>query len=113
MLSEYFERVRQAISTSQLSTHVGSFFPYSASVLDPWTGFYATRPLLKKRIREAEAALRTAELLQATALLNGLNSTHHEKQIVSARVRVYLMKGSIFLPVRTPTLTVYLLSAIL
>lgn len=90
--------MREALAASRatLHTHVGSFLPYSASILDPWTGFYATRPLLKKRIREAEAALRAAEIAQAGAMLKGQNSTQLEQQLTNARVcsyRVYTTVG--------------------
>jgi hypothetical protein len=84
--------VREALpSTASLATHVGSFLPYSASVLDPWTGFYATRPRLKKLIRETEAALRTAEVLQASAFFKGLTSRALESQLSDARVLAPLL----------------------
>jgi len=48
---------------------VGDFFPYNDKfIMTYWSGYFSTRPVLKKRIREAEALARTADVTLASAL---------------------------------------------
>jgi len=43
------------------------FFPYNKATGNIWGGFYTTRPLLKRKIRQGEALVRAAETLHALA----------------------------------------------
>jgi alpha-mannosidase II len=66
-VSDYFRAFEaQRDSQPPLPTFSGDFFPYSdiyvAGRPAYWTGFYGTRPFWKKLYREAESALRGAEI---------------------------------------------------
>ncbi|CAG9324132.1 aman-3 [Blepharisma stoltei] len=62
--SEYFEAVRK--ENVRFSVYRGDFFPYRVFRGEPrsiyWTGYYTTRPLLKKLIWEAHSLARAAEI---------------------------------------------------
>lgn len=71
-LSEYFAEVRSWASTSdtKFPLFMGDFFPYADNEDSYWTGFYTTRPFLKKLSRQVQPALRSAEAVYALARAN-------------------------------------------
>ena len=64
-LTDYFSAVRERMS--QFSTLTGDFHVYSDVFSDGnpayWSGYYSTRPFLKKLSRQLAAKLRSAEIL--------------------------------------------------
>ena len=64
-LTDYFNAVHQRIS--RFDSLVGDFFVYSdvfsEGVPAYWSGYFSTRPYMKKLSRELEASLRSAEIL--------------------------------------------------
>jgi alpha-mannosidase len=64
-LTDYFNAVHAR--TAKFDTLTGDFFVYSDVFSDGvpayWSGYYSTRPFMKKMSRELEASLRTAEIL--------------------------------------------------
>ena len=68
-LSEYFRAVLSENRT--YSVYEGDFYPYISHTTGykrTWTGFYSSRPALKKKIFEAHSLVRAAEL--SAALIN-------------------------------------------
>ncbi|KAF0718247.1 Aste57867_1816 [Aphanomyces stellatus] len=45
------------------TTYTGDFFPYGTSAIDYWTGYFTTRPALKRLTRVASGVLQTARQL--------------------------------------------------
>ena len=68
-LSDYFSAVRSRIT--KFDNLVGDFFVYSdvfsEGIPAYWSGYFSTRPFMKKLSRELEASLRSAEILFAWA----------------------------------------------
>ena len=63
-LSEYFSALKHSVKSSEkLPRYDGDFFTYSDTDNDYWSGYFTTRPFLKKTIRTTENQLRTAQIL--------------------------------------------------
>jgi alpha-mannosidase II len=64
-IKEYFERIRTEESNGGESSRFpilsGDFFPYSEKDNDYWTGYFTTRPWMKRFTREIEALIRAAD----------------------------------------------------
>ncbi|KAL4220666.1 hypothetical protein ACF0H5_021061 [Mactra antiquata] len=62
---EYFENIRGAENHSgdkmKFPTVSGDFFPYSDKENDYWTGYFTTRPWMKRFTREVEPLVRAAD----------------------------------------------------
>eukprot|EP01080_Neovahlkampfia_damariscottae_P000039 gene39-4290_t len=65
LLSEYFSK----LSISKELTYQSDFNPYSDNPNDYWSGFYTSYPVLKRRIRSAEAYFRNSNFLLSTVFL--------------------------------------------
>ena len=65
--SEYFDAVHAAaaVTSAKFPTFAGDFYPYSDDGKSYWTGFYSTRPNLKRSIREMDGFVASASLLFA------------------------------------------------
>ncbi|KAM9952791.1 hypothetical protein ACTFIR_007847 [Dictyostelium discoideum] len=59
---------------STLSLYNKDFFPYSTGDLEYWTGYYTTRPLLKRLIRESSLLQKSSDILYTLAI--GENSNN-------------------------------------
>ena len=64
-LSEYFSAVHNEATqkTIQFPLYQLDFMPYADNGDSYWTGYYTTRPTLKAETRNADATLRSADLL--------------------------------------------------
>ncbi|KAK5583058.1 hypothetical protein RB653_004648 [Dictyostelium firmibasis] len=60
--------------SSTLSLYNKDFFPYSTGTLEYWTGYYSTRPLLKRLIRESSHLQKLSDILYTLAI--GENSNN-------------------------------------
>ncbi|KAM9962911.1 hypothetical protein ACTFIW_006132 [Dictyostelium discoideum] len=60
--------------SSTLSLYNKDFFPYSTGDLEYWTGYYTTRPLLKRLIRESSLLQKSSDILYTFAI--GENSNN-------------------------------------
>lgn len=63
--SEYLEAVMNEITEDQLPTFKGDFFPYIDDKNFAWTGFFTTRPGIKRMIKQV-----TGEYLAAQQLFS-------------------------------------------
>lgn len=73
-LSEYFLAVRTSLADHTISVPVRSdidFFPYRDRPNEYWSGYYSSRPLLKRLVRFVSARLRTLEAVAARLVLAG------------------------------------------
>eukprot|EP01116_Phalansterium_solitarium_P016044 TRINITY_DN3630_c0_g2_i1.p1 TRINITY_DN3630_c0_g2~~TRINITY_DN3630_c0_g2_i1.p1 ORF type:complete len:1254 (-),score=450.47 TRINITY_DN3630_c0_g2_i1:473-4234(-) len=71
-LSRYFDAVKEYLATSEAASlkfpvYKNDFFPYADNEDSYWTGYYASRPVLKSVARETESVLRAAEISHALA----------------------------------------------
>jgi len=76
-VSEYFDSVFQ--SKTQFTEYRGDFYPYADNEDSYWTGYYTTRPKLKRLTRSTTASLRAAEsafLLARGASSNRVGEAH-------------------------------------
>ncbi|KAI3646508.1 hypothetical protein MP228_009436 [Amoeboaphelidium protococcarum] len=69
ILREYFE----AIAAEQLTytRYKGDFFPYADNELSYWSGYFTSKPALKRSVQEAELRYKPAQILQLQGLLRG------------------------------------------
>jgi len=73
-LSEYFDAVSQVPTT--WPEYTGDFFPYNDDAVSFWTGYYTSRNELKIKSRQADAWLRSADILTAlTRAEKGLSTS--------------------------------------
>ena len=75
-LSDYFKAVRA--SEPRVSIYEGDFYPYITQdgySRRTWTGFYSSRPALKKKIFETHSLLRAAEISAALIQREGVRSS--------------------------------------
>ncbi|WKY16346.1 hypothetical protein Q1695_001202 [Nippostrongylus brasiliensis] len=54
-------------AATHLPTKADDFFPYASSNISYWTGFFTSRPTLKRMIRDASSLLQLAKQLDAVA----------------------------------------------
>ncbi|SPQ93940.1 Alpha-mannosidase [Plasmodiophora brassicae] len=80
-LSDYFGAV--AASNAKFATVQGDFFPYADNDDSLWTGYYTTRPFLKRISRTVSAALRAAEIAFVAAGV--LRSDADDDEVVRRR----------------------------
>ena len=66
-LSEYFQAVKKRFPAQELPRYDQDFFTYSDRDNDYWSGYYTTRPYLKKAIRTTQSKLRASQILFVTA----------------------------------------------
>ncbi|KAI3633115.1 hypothetical protein MIR68_009190 [Amoeboaphelidium protococcarum] len=69
ILREYFE----AVAAEQL-THTryqGDFFPYADNELSYWSGYFTSKPVLKRSVQEAELRFKSAQILQLQGTIRG------------------------------------------
>ncbi|KAN0045322.1 hypothetical protein ACTA71_005699 [Dictyostelium dimigraforme] len=59
---------------STLSSYNKDFFPYSTGNLEYWTGYYTTRPLLKRLIRESSHLQKSSDILYTLAMAENSNN---------------------------------------
>ena len=73
LVTEYFDQI---VNMKQFPiVETGSdYFPYFDNSLSYWTGFYTSRPTLKKLARESESIARSAELLLSLVKNKSLNT---------------------------------------
>ncbi len=75
-LSEYFEVINN--TENQWPSKSGDFFPYADHEHSYWTGYYTTRPLLKRLTRKYSDLLYSSDKLLAHSVLNNkLNNYTH------------------------------------
>ncbi|KAN0006932.1 hypothetical protein ACTFIU_005125 [Dictyostelium citrinum] len=60
--------------SSTLSLYNKDFFPYSTGDLEYWTGYYTTRPLLKRLIRESSHLQKSSDILHTLAMAENSNN---------------------------------------
>ncbi|EGC39652.1 hypothetical protein DICPUDRAFT_96508 [Dictyostelium purpureum] len=62
-LSEYFEQLKKDIESENIKLNVFNkdFFPYATSEKEYWTGYYTTRPTLKRQIRDVGNLIRISD----------------------------------------------------
>jgi hypothetical protein len=65
-MGEYFEAVDKF--NMEFPTLVGDFFPYNDAGGDYWTGYFTSRPFLKRRERILQAYLYAADVLLLDAM---------------------------------------------
>lgn len=82
------------VSSAAFPCHEGHLLPYEDKLFDNnWSGYYSSRPTLKSRVRELEATIRTAKMLDVVtgaaasfpdatqSLDKGLSLNHHHDAI--------------------------------
>ncbi|EGC31045.1 hypothetical protein DICPUDRAFT_40536 [Dictyostelium purpureum] len=76
-LSEYFEELNNQleIDKKQLFLFDKDFFPYETGKNDVWSGYFSTRPVLKKQIRDSSNLLRHSEIIYTFAKALESNTT--------------------------------------
>jgi hypothetical protein len=70
----------------------GDFFPYADNDDSYWTGYYTTRPALKRRIRETGAMLRSAEILYSLSADTNNFEEEEMRKLVEARRHLALVQ---------------------
>ncbi|KAL6071637.1 Alpha-mannosidase 2, variant 2 [Balamuthia mandrillaris] len=72
-ISAYFRAVEAETPFDSFPSYTGDFFPYvdrQPTLLNYWSGFYSTRPLLKAIIRMAEARVRAMDAMLSLSLVS-------------------------------------------
>ena len=69
-LSDYFARVKQSKERKTLPKYDQDFFTYCDEGTDYWSGYFTTRPYLKKLIRVTNSNLRAANILYSISYPN-------------------------------------------
>ncbi|KAK6736452.1 hypothetical protein RB195_019250 [Necator americanus] len=67
--SDYFDALEKwyADNGKKPVTLSGDFFPYKCAMGDIWTGYFSTRPFIKKRERSVHNIIRAADIIAAQA----------------------------------------------
>lgn len=81
---------------------IGDFFPYNDKFLMTyWTGYFATRPAIKKRVREIEALVRSADVALASLVVSRPTAPY-EELVNEAVATLEKAKRSFSLPSPSP-----------
>ncbi|EGG16955.1 hypothetical protein DFA_07936 [Cavenderia fasciculata] len=68
-LTEYYNFLQFAMKTKQSTVPLfkKDFFPYITESSNPWTGFYTSRPIAKRQIREISSLIRSTDFIYSIA----------------------------------------------
>lgn len=83
-LNEYFSAVKEYNSQENkapFSSLTGDFFPYSDYQNDYWTGYFTTRPFLKRLSRLLQRSLKAVDVYHSYAILTSGTSYENVKEV--------------------------------
>ena len=80
--SEYIRSLKQNLETNNLSVYKGDFYPYIEGENSVWSGFFTSRPDLKKQIKDASAVEHAQNKFLAQRILRADVTDQEVKEIL-------------------------------
>ena len=80
--SEYVRSLKQNLQTSSLAVYKGDFYPYIEGENSVWSGFFSSRPDLKKQIKDASAVEHAQNKFLAQRVLKSDVTDQEVKEIL-------------------------------